>query len=115
MRGSAANKAAILLGATLAAGGILGFASPKEMVVFHYHDEAGHVDVERVTPQGMRVYGVLSILLGVALIWYAASPTRRKVAAIENYFWKLSQELMRRFGERPYYTVEQVSHAVQTG
>ncbi len=115
MRASAINRAAILLGATLAAGGILGLLFPTDMVVFHHDPETSRVDVERVTPQGMRVYGILGAMLGAALIWYAASPMRRKAAAIESYVWDLSQELRRRFGERQYYTVEQVSHAAQAG
>jgi hypothetical protein len=115
MRPSATNKAVIILGATLVLGGILNLVFPTNMVVFHHDTETGRADVERVTPQGMRVYGVLGTVLGVALIWYAANPTRRKAAAIESYVWELSQELNRRFGEHQYYTVEQVSHAARAG
>ncbi len=88
---------------------------PTDLVVFHHDTETTRVTVERVTPRGMQVYGILSILFGAALIWYASSPARRKAAAIESYVWGLSQELDRRFGERPYYTLEQVSHAAQAG
>jgi hypothetical protein len=113
MRASATNRAAILLGATLAVGGAVGLLFPTGLLVFHHDTETTRVEVERVTPQGTRVYGILSIMFGVSLIWYAASPTRRKAAAIESYVWELSQELNRRFGVRQYYTVAQVSHAAQ--
>jgi len=113
MRASATNGAAILLGATLAVGGTLSFLFPTGLVVFHHDTETTRVEIERVTPQGMRVYGILGTVLGVALTCYAASPARRKLAAIESYAWDLSRELRRRFGEQQYYTVEQVSHAAQ--
>ena len=115
MRASATNKAAILLGGTLALGGVVDLVFPTHMVVFHHDVESSHVYVERVTPEGMRLYGVLGIVLGVGLIWYALSPARWKAAAIESYVWGLSQDLKRRFGVRQYYTLEQVNHAAQAG
>jgi hypothetical protein len=57
-----------------------------------------------------RVYGVLGVVLGAGLIWLARWPrwgARR--SAIEDYVWSLSQELMRRFGRRNYYSVEEVT------
>lgn len=113
MRSSATNRAAIILGAVLVLGGTLGALFPKNMVIFHNDTETARVDVEQVSRQGMRAYGILSSLAGVLLIGYAISPARRKAAAIESYVWHLSQELRRRFGDRQYYSVEQVSHAAR--
>lgn len=33
--------------------------------------------------------------------------------AIRSYVWKLSQELLRRFGKKKFYTVEEVTQAVE--
>ena len=37
----------------------------------------------------------------------------KKYFAIRSYMLRLSQELVRRFGKQPYYSVEQVTQAVQ--
>jgi hypothetical protein len=39
----------------------------------------------------------------------------RRRLAIRSYFWRLSQELARRFGKKPYYTVAEVSKTAQDG
>jgi hypothetical protein len=39
----------------------------------------------------------------------------RRYFAIRSYLMRLSGELQRRFGERSFYTVEQVTQAVQRG
>jgi hypothetical protein len=113
MRASAVNTAAIVLGLTLTAGGVLDLLLPKDMLVYHHHIETSHADIEWVTPEGMRAYGILGATLGVGLIWYAASPLRRKAAAIDSYVWDLSRELKHHFGERRYYSIGQVSHAAE--
>jgi hypothetical protein len=39
----------------------------------------------------------------------------KRYLAIRSYVHRLSQDLVRRFDKRPFYSVEQVTHAVQRG
>ncbi|HSU52939.1 MAG TPA: DUF6559 family protein [Candidatus Dormibacteraeota bacterium] len=115
MRVRTINNAAVLLGIVIAGVGALEVLAPQNMVVFHA-GEAGRPEyMERITPDRMQFYGILSIVVGLVLAGYAASPIRREAAAIEDYVWQTSRDLQQRFGESPYYTIDQVNRSAERG
>jgi hypothetical protein len=73
-------------------------------------DINGTVSLIKGTKESSRIYGVVGMILGAALIWIARWPRwSAQRAAIEDYVWSLSQELSRRFGTKKFYSVEDVS------
>ena len=91
----------IVMGSCFVAGGLY--------LVLHFDEYAGEY-LPDWTPRGSRIYGLLAILLGVGLICFARWPrfgARR--SAVEDYVWRLSQELYRRFGAKKYYPLAEVS------
>jgi hypothetical protein len=101
----------IILAVILMAVGVLNLVFPTYQIIFHHDAETGHYSMEWVTPRGMQVYGVLAIIVGLGLLWFATRPGRAKASAIGQYVWTLPQHLSRRFGKKNCYTVQEVSRA----
>jgi len=111
--------AGVLVGSLITIAGVLLITFPISAIFVHPaygDDDSGPVYLERVTRESSRVYGVVALILGPCLIWFARWPRwGRRNAAIEDYIWGLSQELDRRFGPRNVYTIEEVSKVVRIG
>ncbi len=103
----------LILGAVLLAGGAACTVYPTDGVIFHQEYEPNVSHPEYVTAPQMRAYGGAAVALGACLVWFSGRPWGRKRAAVEDYVWRLSQDLSRRFGARKYYTVEQVTRAAE--
>ncbi len=107
-----ANKgiAGVILGALLIVGACFLFLLPGAGQILHHDAESGQYFPEWVGKERCRIYGIIGVVLGAVLIWFARWPrwgARR--TAIDDYVWSLSQDLSRHFGTRKYYTVEEVS------
>jgi hypothetical protein len=114
-RRTGSEIAAVVLGIFLMAAGAFSIILPGELVVFHQADEGGGY-IEHVSKSGSRMYGVIAVIIGSALVWLANRPAKgRKGRAIERYVWQLPQELSRRFGAKKYYTIEEVSRTAKGG
>ncbi len=103
----------IILGIACLVGGVVCIVYPTSSVIFHQEYEPNVSHPEYVTPPKMRAYGAGTVALGVCLVWLSSRPWGRKRAAVEDYVWRLSQELSRRFGACKYYSVEQVTRAAE--
>lgn len=103
----------IIFGVFLMGIGTFLIAFPREMTVFHHADE-GAPYVEPVSRAGSRVYGVLGVVLGIALVAAACRPGKGvKGRTIERFVWRLPQALVRRFGSKKYYTVDEVTRTAR--
>lgn len=103
----------LILGIVLLIGGAVCIVYPTGGVIFRQEYDPNVSHPEHVTPAETRVYGGAAVALGVCLVWFSGRPWGRRRAALEEYVWRLSQELSRRFGASKYYTVEQVTRAAE--
>src|SRR5512133_3613208 len=103
----------LILGIVLLVGGAVCLVYPTGGVIFHQEYDPNVSHPEYVTASQMRVYGGGGVALGVCLVWFSGGPWGRRRAAVEDYVWRLSQDLNRRFGSSKYYTVEQVTRAAE--
>ncbi len=111
---SKTELAAIILGLLFLVVGALQIIFPMPGLVLHFDEYLGGYLPESVTKEGSRVYGFIGVILGTGLLWLARCPRfGAKRSATEDYVWKLSQELVRRFGARPHYTIEEVNRVAR--
>jgi len=105
--------AAIALGVFMMAAGTFLVFFPREMTVYHLVDDGTHY-FEPVSRVGSRVYGTLGVVLGGVLMLYACRPGKEvRGRTIERFVWRLPQELVRRFGPKKYYTIDEVTRTAR--
>ncbi|HXS69172.1 MAG TPA: DUF6559 family protein [Candidatus Polarisedimenticolia bacterium] len=103
----------VILGVLLIIAGVLFVAFPKAAAIPHQDSEDGNF-ISRISKQDCQTYGIVEIILGAGFIWAFRWPgwgARR--SAIDDYFWNLSRELARHFGERRYYDIDHVSQTAR--
>lgn len=107
---SKTGLAVTVLGLLFVAVGAYQIILPIPGLVLHYDEYSGGYLPEWVSRDGSRVYGCLELVLGTCLLWLSRCPRfGAERSAIEDYVWRLSQELWRHFGTRTFYTVAEVN------
>jgi hypothetical protein len=104
----------LVLGVLLMGGGLFMVAFPKAAVVPHQDSEDGNF-LSRINERQCRIFGIVEIIFGAGFICASHWPgwgARR--SAIDDYVWNLSQELVRHFGTKKYYDIEDVRGIAQS-
>src|ERR1017187_10284733 len=102
--------AGIIVGVLIIIAGGYFIVFPKAGFFFQLDEESGQKSLLRMSQEASRIYGALGVVLGLGLIWLARWPRwGGQRAAIEDYYWGLSQELSQHFGLKQFYRLDEVS------